>query len=169
MRRTVVLVLAVLLLAACGSAPTPRVPSPDPAAVENEPAPEPPAELPFGATHTWPNGDTVSITAPEPLASATTSERYVRVVKVSVTVSNAGPAAKQANSYVLNATADGRPVDGIATADLVTAAGFVAPGASQTFDAAYQLPEAGPVELEVQVFGEMFDPMRPVVFFRGTA
>lgn len=128
-----------------------------------------PAVLGWGGTHTWPNGDTVTVAKPHPLDTSTASPNYRRVVAVDVTVRNAGPEARQVHSYVIYASADGQQVDGLAAPDLPFKGGFIAPGASKKWTDAWQLPTEQPVELELQVFGEAFDPARPVVFFRGTA
>lgn len=158
MPRVLFLIAAALLIAGCSSTPSSNDP-PAPAEVAS-PTEEPSPVLPFGAAHTWPNGDVVTVASPE-LREADGRTYAV----VDVTVTNAGPEPANVNSYVVRGVVDGVEEAPHALADMDTAAGFLAPGDSRTFQAAYAAPPGS--ELQIQVFGEMFDPLRPVVFFEG--
>jgi hypothetical protein len=160
-------VVTLLLLTGCAG--TPAAQDPAPGQSSNEPTPQT-EMVAFGQTHRWPNGDTIAISKPRPYKTAVSDPaRYKRVVVVDVEVHNGGPAPKEVNSYVLNAAANDTEVDGLAVGDLPVPAGAVPPGGKRKYTTAYQIPETGPVTLQVQASGEMFDPQRPAVFFSGTA
>jgi hypothetical protein len=89
---------------------------------------------------------------------------------VDVVIHNGGPQATQVASYVTRAMIDDTPALGqLVTAPGLTAmpGGSLAPGHAVRYQMVFPATSAAPVQLQIQVFGEMYDPQRPVVFFEG--
>lgn len=163
--------IAALALTACGQAP-----QQPPIAVgwANQSTPlTPPAMLTFGQTHTWPGGDTITVSSPRRMAETPSAidGRAGTFIVVDVTVRNGGRTARSALDYLTMATINDRSVDYAAMRgheDLVFSSASIAPGGTLTWSQAYPVPDATPVRFQVQAMGSQFDPTRPVVFFQGT-
>lgn len=154
------LISAALVLTGCGqSAQQPYQPVPGSVIAL------PPAVLTFGQSHTWPNGDTITIGAPQRRSvTSAYSGRVDTYIAADVTVHNAGPAAKDANSYVVYATVNDRDVTPTAVPEFGgSQTGIIAPGGTLHFVMAYPVTDATPVHFQMQAFGEQLDPARPVV------
>lgn len=153
--------LLAMAFAACGSPATPP------------PTAAPPAALAFGQTHTWPGGDTVTVSAPRRMSEepSSTDGHAGQFLVVDVTVRNGGTGVRSAQQYLTLATINDRSVDYAVMrghADLVRSSASIPPGGSLTWSEAYPVAGAAPVKFQVQAMGAAFDSQRPVVFYEGT-
>lgn len=157
-RLTLVTVLLAVVGAAAMACSTGGATSP----TDSETGEPAPSVLPFGATHTWPGGDTITVAAP-----TVRSAHGAIYVVLDITVRNAGPQAKTDASYIVRADIDGvdAPWAGIEGINAPTNS-YLASGDSKRFQMAFEAP-AQPATVKVQAFGMLNDPQRPVVFFRS--
>src|SRR6266705_1772020 len=87
---TLALLISTTATTACSSAPAASPVSPTAVAPETSAA-NGGAMLPFGQSHTWPNGDTITVANARAIPGASTSDpAYKRVIAVDVTATNAG-------------------------------------------------------------------------------
>src|SRR5882757_3014120 len=126
--------------------------------------PPPPPAVAFGQRAGWPDGTTVTVSAPRPVdPGAARTPRDVRYVAVTVTIVNGSQRNIDANGLVLAAKTDGTEADRLPdSADLTgTRPGTVRPGKGASFEAAFGLPSGSATNLEVQVrpnFGVGYQP-----------
>ncbi|GAA4858525.1 hypothetical protein [Actinomycetospora straminea] len=157
------LAAAVLVLgAACSSTPTAPSPPPAPSVPTTSPAspaaPAAPADdaapevepLAFGATHAFPDGNTVTVAAPV-AGPAVPGTPFPRSVEVTVTVRNGTPAPEDLGRFGFDATVPGEPEDREAPATGEGPDGILAPGEARTFPVRFALPDPGPTEVTVEV------------------
>lgn len=144
-----------LALTACGaqSEPTPAAP----------PAPPKPVVLTFGQSHTWPTGDTITISNPARDRSNLT---------LTIAYRNGSQAVEPLygiNSLLLiNAYSDDAQLQPVFAQGDAVPPDNILPGRTVTYRQTYELAATGPIALQVQASGSMGDPTRPVVFYEGT-
>ncbi len=169
------LILAVpLILAAVVGCSGPVVQRPLTPAADWANQSAPPAMLTFGQTHTWPGGDTVTVSAPRRMTEAPSiiDGRAGQFLVVDITVHNGGQATRSASDYLTMATINDRSVDYAAMrghTDLVRSNASIPPGGALAWSEAYPVTDTGAVRFAVQMSGSQADPQRPVVFYQGTA
>jgi hypothetical protein len=129
--------------------------------------PPPPPAVAFGQRAGWPDGTTVTVSAPRPLdPGAASNPRDVRYVAVTVTIVNGSQRNIDANGLVLAAKADGTEADRLPDSAKLTGTrpGTVRPGRGATFEAAFGLPPGAATNLEVQVKPNFGVGYQPAVF-----
>ncbi|MDD7964595.1 hypothetical protein [Actinomycetospora lemnae] len=153
---------AVLLLgAACSSPPAaPPAPpaTPAPSAAPAGEAPDSPADdaapdvvpLTFGATHAFPDGNTVTVGSPV-VGPPPPGTPFPRSLEVTVTVRNGTPAAEDLSRFGFDATVPGEPEDREAPPVGDGPDGPLGPGEERTFPVRFALPDPGPTEATVEV------------------
>lgn len=151
-------VIALALLAGCGSEPAAGNPEPVPPAAQEEVIETPP-ELPFGATHTYADGVAITVSPPArygrtaaDLAQALQEGGPETGTRVTVTVVNGSKVPMDPSLIIGHATLDGQPVEILAFAaapegELRSAGYTLLPGQSQEFDELYAVPGPGDLVL----------------------
>lgn len=147
-----------VLLAGCGSEPAASNPEPAPPATQEEVIETPP-ELAFGATHTYADGVTITVSPPvryerteADLAQAIQEGGPQSGTRVTVKVVNGSKAPMDPSLIVGSATLDGTPVETLTFApapegELRSAGYTLLPGQSQEFDQLYQVTGPGDLVL----------------------
>lgn len=157
MRKLVLIVAAAAMLSACGQSSAPTVSS--------QAAVDPPAMLALGLSYTWPTGDTIMVSNPQ---------RHQGFISLDVAITNGGHAPISVGTIdspiMLNVDANNvhlLPTE-VREPGFETPSGYIIPGQTLRYRAAYELPTTNPAALQISASGTMGDPTRPVVIYQGS-